>query len=281
MKVLIIGSGTMGTGISQLLLQSSVVKELHIFCRSKEKFVNAVNTCVSYLENQSKKGKIDDFSGRIARDTCFFAENLSTAREMDLIIEAIPEAYGTKYKLLEELSKFIGPETIYASNTSSLSITGMGSTLPYPENVVGLHFFNPAPLMELVEIVKGILTSNDVIDKLVSFTKCLGKSPIIVREGPGFVVNRMLIPMINEAICILADGVADRDDIDLSMKLGAHHPMGPLKLSDLIGNDVVLSIMDVLHEETGDSKYRANPLLRKMVRANLLGRKIKKGFYEY
>jgi 3-hydroxybutyryl-CoA dehydrogenase len=162
-----------------------------------------------------------------------------------------------------------------------LSITAFASVLPNPKNVVGLHFFNPAPVMELVEIVVGHETHPEIISKLQVLTKALGKSPVVVKEAPGFVVNRMLIPMINEAVSILAEGVATAEDIDKAMKFGAHHPMGPLALADLIGNDVNLSIMETLYSETGDPKYRAHPLLRKMVRANHLGRKTKKGFFEY
>jgi 3-hydroxybutyryl-CoA dehydrogenase len=170
---------------------------------------------------------------------------------------------------------------IIASNTSSLSITAFSSLFPIPKNVVGLHFFNPAPVMELVEIVVGHVSCDLVINQLKEFTSKLGKSPVVVNEAPGFVVNRMLIPMINEAVSILAEGVASAEDIDRAMKFGAHHPMGPLALADLIGNDVNLSIMETLYKETGDPKYRAHPLLRKMVRANHLGRKTKKGFFEY
>ena len=183
--------------------------------------------------------------------------------------------------LFSKLAEFINESVIVASNTSSLSITAFASVLPNPKNVVGLHFFNPAPIMELVEIIVGHETALAIIEQLQTLTKNLGKVPVVVQEAPGFVVNRMLIPMINEAVSILAEGVANADDIDKAMKFGAHHPMGPLALADLIGNDVNLSIMETLYSETGDPKYRAHPLLRKMVRANHLGRKTKKGFFEY
>jgi 3-hydroxybutyryl-CoA dehydrogenase len=170
---------------------------------------------------------------------------------------------------------------VIATNTSSLSITELASITKNPENVVGLHFFNPAPVMKLVEIIVGLSTSNETATWAFKFAKGLGKEPVLVNEAPGFIVNRMLIPMINEAIGILAEGVATAEEIDRAMKFGANHPIGPLALADLIGNDVNLSIMETLHNETGDPKYRAHPLLRKMVRANRLGRKTGIGFYRY
>ena len=171
------------------------------------------------------------------------------------------------------------PETVFASNTSSLSITQIAFGLNHP--VVGMHFFNPAPTMKLVEVIAGMTTPAEVVEQIKVLSTELGKTPVEVNEAPGFVVNRILIPMINEAICLLESGVASAADIDIAMQLGANHPMGPLALSDLIGNDIVLNIMDVLYTETGDSKYRASVLLRKMVRGGNLGRKTKKGFFSY
>jgi 3-hydroxybutyryl-CoA dehydrogenase len=281
MKVMIIGSGTMGTGIAQLLMSSNTISCLYIYSRSPAKLDALFSSCVANLTKLVTKSKIDA-SVLVGLDTRVkLVTDLKFATEVDLVIEAISECYDTKFALLQSLVPYLGENTVLATNTSSLSITALSTKLPYPDNAVGLHFFNPAPLMELVEVVQGFVTSSEVVKKMQDFAVALGKSPVLVNEGPGFVVNRMLIPMINEAICILADDVASKEDIDKSMMLGAHHPMGPLKLSDLIGNDVVLSIMDTLYQETGDTKYRANPLLRKMVRANYLGRKTKQGFYEY
>lgn len=281
MKVMVIGTGTMGTGISQLLMSCSAVSSIYIYSRSTQNLKLLFDTCFSNLTKLIRKGKLSEEIVEGIQSRVHLVTDLKYAQQVDLVIEAISESYEVKFSLLHELSRYLSDDTIFATNTSSLSITALGARLPNAKNVVGLHFFNPAPLMELVEVVQGFVTSTEVVNKMIGFASALGKSPVVVNEGPGFVVNRMLIPMINEAICILADDVASKEDIDKSMMLGAHHPMGPLKLSDLIGNDVVLSIMDTLYQETGDSKYRANPLLRKMVRANYLGRKTKQGFYSY
>lgn len=183
--------------------------------------------------------------------------------------------------IFQELDKVCKKEAILATNTSSLSITAIATATTRPDKIVGMHFFNPVPVMKLVEVISGITTSNETKEIVLDIAKKVGKTPVVVEEAPGFVVNRILIPMINEAIGILAEGVATAEDIDNAMKLGANHPIGPLALADLIGNDVNLAIMEVLQEETGDPKYRAHPLLRKMVRGNLLGRKSGKGFYNY
>lgn len=281
MKILVIGSGTMGTGISQLLMACNEVSELYVYSRSAEKLKLLFSTCLKNLERMVNKGKLDANVLVTAKDKVQLVSNFQCVEGVDLVIEAISESYEAKFELIDSMAAHLSDNTIFASNTSSLSITALAAKLPKPENAVGLHFFNPAPLMELVEVVQGFVTSQRVVCEMLAFAKKLGKTPVIVNEGPGFVVNRMLIPMINEAICILADAVASKEDIDKSMMLGAHHPMGPLRLSDLIGNDVVLSIMDTLYQETGDTKYRANALLRKMVRANHLGRKTKQGFYSY
>ncbi|MGH8396120.1 MAG: 3-hydroxyacyl-CoA dehydrogenase NAD-binding domain-containing protein, partial [Pseudomonas sp.] len=200
---------------------------------------------------------------------------------VDIFIEAVAEDIGTKRLVFAELSKVSGADTMLASNTSSLSVTHLASLTKYPENVIGLHFFNPATVMKLAEVITGLTTSRATVDRALDFARQLGKDPVLVNEAPGFIVNRMLIPMINEAIGILAEDVATAEEIDKAMRLGANHPIGPLALADLIGNDVNLSIMETLHNETGDPKYRAHPLLRKMVRGNLLGRKTGRGFFSY
>ena len=202
-------------------------------------------------------------------------------KDCDIAIEVIYENMEMKKEVLKSLDEVCKPETILASNTSSLSITEMASVTNRPSKVIGMHFFNPVHAMKLVEVIKGQLTDEEVHNTIYSFAEKIGKVPTTVNEAPGFVVNRILIPLVNEGIGVFAEGVASRDEIDTAMKLGAGHPMGPLALADLIGLDVCLAIMEVLHSEFGDDKYRPHPLLRKMVRANLLGRKTKEGFYKY
>ena len=214
--------------------------------------------------------------GRIQGST-----DINIIADADLIIEAATKDLESKIALFGELDKLCKPETIIATNTSSLSITAIAAATGRADKIVGMHFFNPVPAMKLVEIIKGLNTSDETRDAVVELTKILGKTPVEVAEVPGFVVNRILIPMINEAVGILAEGAADVEGIDNAMKLGANHPMGPLELGDLIGLDVCLAIMDVLHTEYGDDKYRAHHLLRKMVRAGKLGRKTGVGFYDY
>ncbi|MBW8383456.1 MAG: 3-hydroxybutyryl-CoA dehydrogenase, partial [Youngiibacter sp.] len=208
-------------------------------------------------------------------------EDLSGAADSDLVLEAVVERMEVKKALFKELDSICTDAAIFASNTSSLSITEMAAATKNPGRVIGMHFFNPAPVMKLVEIIRGQLADVETFKRAIEFAKTIGKDPVEVTEGPGFVVNRILIPMINEAIGVLADGFASAEDIDKAMKLGANHPMGPLALSDLIGNDIILAIMEVLHKEMGTDKYAPHPLLRKMVRAGLLGKKTGRGFYQY
>jgi 3-hydroxybutyryl-CoA dehydrogenase len=281
MKVFIIGSGTMSTGITQVLMSSPDIEMVYVLSRSTEKAKALVQRCLSKLERLVQKEKITLEDFELAAKRVAVVDNYHELPNCALVIEAVAEDYEVKRTIFESIDKHVAKDTIIASNTSSLSITELASHVSVPENVIGLHFFNPAPVMELVEIIAGALTADKTRDKVYKLVEQLGKRPVIVEEAPGFIVNRMLIPMINEAVTILAEGVALKEDIDTAMMYGAHHPMGPLKLSDLIGNDVVLSIMDVIYKETGDSKYRAHPLLRKMVRAGLMGQKTNNGFYEY
>lgn len=206
-------------------------------------------------------------------------EEKSAAADADLIIECVKEDMATKRVLLKELDEMCKPETVFASNTSSLSVTEMGNGLKHP--VIGMHFFNPVPAMKLVEVIRGANTTQETFDFIYNLSKEIGKDPVEVSEAPGFVVNRILVPMINEAVEVLQNGIASAEDIDKAMKLGANHPMGPLQLSDFIGNDIVLAVMETIYNETGDSKYRPSLLLKKMVRGGLLGMKTGKGFYDY
>lgn len=278
-KIFVLGAGTMGSGIAQAFAQ----KGYEVILRDiKDEFVDkglaGINKNISRLV---EKGKItaeakDEILSRISGTV-----DMNLAEDCDLIIEAAVENMEIKKKIFAELDSICKPETILASNTSSLSITEVASATKRPDKVIGMHFFNPAPVMKLVEIIKGMATSQETFDKVKELSLAIGKDPVEVAEAPGFVVNRILIPMINEAVGILAEGIASAEDIDKAMMLGANHPMGPLALGDLVGLDVCLAIMDVLYSETGDSKYRAHSLLRKYVRAGWLGRKTKKGFHDY
>ena len=278
MKIYVIGTGTMGSGIVQAFAQAGV--PVMMKSRSEASNEKAVGKITKSLSKLVEKGKVtkeymDATLANISTTTDL------TCADADLVIEAAVETMELKKELFKELDSICKPEAIIASNTSSLSITEIAAATSRPDKIIGMHFFNPAPVMKLVELIKGQKTSDEVCSTVMELAKSIGKVPVMVNEAPGFVVNRILIPMVNEGIGILADGVASRDEIDEAMKLGANHPMGPLALGDLIGLDVCLAIMEVLHKEFGDDKYRPHPLLRKMVRANLLGRKTGEGFYKY
>ena len=277
MKVGIIGAGTMGAGIAQAFAQTEGFTVT--LCDINNEFAaNGKNKIAKGFEKRIAKGKMEqaEADAILARITTGTKE---ICADCDLIIEAAIENMEIKKQTFKELDEICKADAIFATNTSSLSITEIGAGLKRP--MIGMHFFNPAPVMKLVEIIAGLHTPTEIVEKIKKVSEDIGKVPVQVEEAPGFVVNRILIPMINEAVGIYADGVASVEGIDAAMKLGANHPIGPLALGDLIGLDVCLAIMDVLYHETGDSKYRAHTLLRKMVRGKQLGQKTGKGFYDY
>lgn len=278
-KIFVLGAGTMGAGIVQAFAQKGyevIVRDI------KEEFVErGIAGIEKGLSRQVAKGKMTEEAKNEILSRISGTTDLNLAADCDLVVEAAVENMKIKREIFAELDVICKPETILASNTSSLSITEVASATKRADKVIGMHFFNPAPVMKLVEIIKGMATSQETFEAVKALSVAIGKEPVEVAEAPGFVVNRILIPMINEASQILLEGVASVEDIDTSMKYGANHPMGPLALGDLIGLDVCLAIMDVLYNETGDSKYRASTLLRKYVRAGWLGRKTGRGFYDY
>lgn len=279
MKICVVGTGTMGGGIAQTFAQSGY--KVIFKGRSDASINKAMASITKALSKQVEKGKIEEAKKDEILSNITTALTFEECKDADLFIEAIAEDMETKKSTFADVEKIAKEDAILATNTSSLSITEVASTTSRPERVIGMHFFNPVPAMKLVEVIKGQMTDEAIFNKVFELSKAVGKVPVEVSEAPGFVVNRILIPMINEAVGILADGVAKKEDIDEAMKLGANHPMGPLALADLIGLDVCLAIMEVLYNEFADSKYRPHPLLRKMVRANQLGRKTKSGFYIY
>jgi 3-hydroxybutyryl-CoA dehydrogenase len=275
----IVGAGQMGTGIAHVCALAGYQVMLNDL--SRERIDAGLATIEHNLARQVSRGIIDDAAMKSALAHITVAESLPEVAQTDLVIEAATENEAVKRQIFKSIEPHLGPNTLLASNTSSISITRMASTTDRPERFIGLHFMNPVPLMKLVEIIRGIATDVATYETAVNFAKSLGKTTANAEDFPAFIVNRVLVPMINEAIYTLYEGVGTVDAIDTAMRLGANHPMGPLELGDFIGLDTVLSIMNVLYEGLADSKYRPCPLLVKYVEAGWLGRKVGRGFYDY
>ena len=275
----VLGAGTMGSGIAQVAGEAGfdvIMRDIEdsFVQRGRQIIEKNLNRAVD--KGKKSKEEAEAVTGRISGTT-----DLEAMAGVDLVIEAVIEDIELKKELYGELDRICAPGVVLASNTSGLSISEMAAATRSPHQVIGMHFFNPAPVMKLVEVTRGAVTSDQTFELIMDLSRKMGKDPIAVNEAPLFVVNRILVPMLNEAAYVLMEGVASAEDIDKGMKLGANHPMGPLALADLVGLDVLLLVQDTLYKETGDSKYRACPLIRKMVRAGHLGRKAGRGFYSY
>jgi 3-hydroxybutyryl-CoA dehydrogenase len=275
----VVGAGQMGSGIAQVAAQAGY--QVLLLDASEEALRRGLEAIRRSLAKFLEKGRITEEALEAALGRIRTTLDLEAFREADLIVEAIVEDEGAKRALFERLGALAKPEAILASNTSSIPITALGRYSGRPERFIGMHFFNPVPLMQLVEVIRGELTSAATRDVVVEVARRMGKTPLEVQDYPGFVSNRLLMPMINEAVEALREGVATKEAIDGIMRLGMNHPMGPLELADFIGLDTCLAIMEVLHRGFGDDKYRPSPLLRRMVQAGLLGRKVGRGFYVY
>ena len=278
-KIMVLGAGTMGMGIAQVFAEAGktvLVRDIADAFIQRGEGVLKKN-----LEKKVAKGKITEEQKNDMLSRVSFTLELADAKDCDLVVEAAIEVLDIKKGIFKELDEICKPETILASNTSSISITAIAAATKRPEKVLGMHFFNPATVMKLIEVIRGAKTSDETYNTVFALSSEVGKEPVTVNEAPGFVVNRILIPLINEGCELVYSGVASVEDVDKAMKLGANHPMGPLELGDLVGLDVCLAIMNTLYTETGDSKYRPSLLMKKMVRAGYLGRKTGKGFYDY
>ena len=278
-KVGIIGAGQMGTGIAHVVALGGY--EVHLYDIKKEAVEKSLAATEKNMSRQVSRGLIKDADMKAALKRIKVAPNLDAFRECDLVIEAATEEEEIKRRIFAELCPRLKKDSLVATNTSSISITRLASTTDRPEHFIGMHFMNPVPLMELVELIRGIATEDDMFAIARAFVESLGKVPAVAEDFPAFIVNRILLPMINEAVYTLYEGVGTVEAIDKAMRLGAHHPMGPLELADFIGLDTCLSVMQVLYEGLSDSKYRPCPLLVKYVEAGWLGRKTQRGFYDY
>ncbi len=275
----VVGAGTMGNGIAHVLALGEI--PVRLIDVSPEALERGLRTIEKNLGRQVERGVVEAATAARALERVETGTELDRLEDADLVVEAVPEEAELKCRVFERLSGVVGSEAILASNTSSISITEIAARADGPQRVIGMHFMNPVPVMELVEVVRGLETDDPTTEATVALCRRLGKTPVVVNDHPGFVSNRVLMPMINEAVYCLMEGVGDREAIDAVMRLGMNHPMGPLALADLIGLDVCLDVCEVLHRELGDDKYRPCPLLRRYVAAGRLGRKAGRGFYEY
>jgi 3-hydroxybutyryl-CoA dehydrogenase len=277
-KVAVIGAGLMGTGITQVVAEAGFpVTWYDVADNQLQKGLGLIS---SFVKRKVEKGKCPPQHAEETLSRIRACTDLSALQDVDLVIEAVPEQLDLKKKVFKQLDEVVKPEAIFASNTSALSISAIGAVTRRPEKVIGTHFFYPAPVLGLLEVIPGLLTSQAVFETMMTFGRSIGKTPVACKDFPGFIVNRLLVPMQNEAIYLLMEGVKP-EDVDNAMKIGTNHPMGPIELSDFVGLDTLLATMEGLYEGFRDSKYRPSPLLVKMVEAGTLGRKTGRGFYQY